>query len=137
MDQPPVIPDQAIEVRPVPRPGPEAEPAPEHQSADAGPPIHALSALIMVAVDNLWNLADWAVISWAITVPLSFVTVFFPVFLLQKTLKKDRTSKALAFAFLLGGLAAIPTSITGTPVGLGLLAWSGLSRLLGRGHGPR
>lgn len=87
----------------------------------------------MLAVDNLWNLADWAVIGWIVTIPLSFLTVFVPVFLLQKTLKRDSTGRAMAFAFLLGVLAAIPTSITGTPVGLGLLAWTGLSRLLGRG----
>ena len=35
-------------------------------------------------------------------------------------------------AFDLAVLAAIPTPITGTPIGLGLLAWTGLGRLLGR-----
>ena len=29
-------------------------------------------------------------------------------------------------------LAAIPTPITGTPVGLGLLAWTGLGKIFGR-----
>src|SRR4051794_6023641 len=53
------------------------------------PPIHGLSALVLVAVDNLWNLADWAVVDWIFTIPLSFITVFVPVFLLQKYLKKD------------------------------------------------
>ncbi len=98
----------------------------------AGPPIHALSALVLIAVDNLWNLADWAVLDWIITIPFSFVTVFVPVFLIQKALKRDSNARAFAFATLLGVLAAVPTSITGTPVGLGLLAWTGLGKLLGR-----
>jgi hypothetical protein len=33
---------------------------------------------------------------------------------------------------MLAVLAAIPTPITGTPVGLGLLAWTGLGKILGR-----
>ena len=102
-----------------------------------GAPIHALSALILVAVDNLWNLAEWAVVDWIFTIPLSFVTVFVPVFLLQKHLKKDSNGRALAFAMLLGALAAIPTSITGTPVGLGLLAWTGLRKVMGKGDRNR
>ncbi|PYJ07337.1 MAG: hypothetical protein DME25_04085 [Verrucomicrobia bacterium] len=83
----------------------------------------------MVAVDNLWNLAEWVVVDWIVTIPLSFITVFVPVFLLQKFLKRDSNGRALAFASLLGVLAAIPTSITGTPIGLALLAWTGLSKL--------
>src|SRR5436309_15671266 len=94
-----------------------------------GPPIHALSALVLVAVDNLWNLAEWAVVDWVVTIPLSFITVFVPVFLLQRYLKHDSNGRAVAFASLLGVLAAIPTSITGTPIGLALLAWTGLSKL--------
>ncbi len=104
----------------------------EEPKTSSGPPIHALSALILVAVDNLWNLAEWAVVDWIVTIPLSFVTVFVPVFLIQKALKRDSNARALAFAILLGVLAAIPTSITGTPVGLGLLAWTGLGRLFGK-----
>lgn len=127
MEQPPILPTQTIDVHAVPREAPRSD------TSGPGAPIHALSALVMLAVDNLWNLADWAVIGWIVTIPLSFLTVFVPVFLLQKTLKRDSTARAMAFAFLLGVLAAVPTSITGTPVGLGLLAWTGLSRLLGRG----
>lgn len=103
----------------------------EQEGFDA-PPIHALSALLLVTVDNLWNLADWTVVGWPITIPAAFCTVAFPTFLVQKYLKKDSTGKALAFAVLLGTLAAIPTSITGTPVGIALLAWTGLSRLLNK-----
>jgi hypothetical protein len=101
-------------------------------AATEGPPIHALSALILIAVDNLWNLAEWIVLDWVVTIPLSFITVAVPVFFVQKFLKKDSHGRALAFATLLGVLAAIPTSITGTPVGLALLAWTGLGKLFGK-----
>jgi hypothetical protein len=132
METPPKLGEAAaqtveVEVLPPERPGP----VPPVIGVE-GPPIHALSALILVVVDNLWNLTEWAVVDWIVTIPLSFVTVAVPVFLLQKFLKKDSNGRALAFAFLLGALAAVPTSITGTPVGVGLLAWSGIGKLFGK-----
>jgi len=136
MEAPPKI--QEIPAKEVPievlPPEPEARGSSPKVEVEA-PPIHALSALVLVAVDNLWNLADWVVVDWIFTIPLSFITVFVPVFLLQKYLKKDSNGRALAFATLLGILAAIPTSITGTPVGLGLLAWTGLRKLMRKGAG--
>ena len=95
------------------------------------PPIHPLSAIALVVIDNLWMLEEWVVIDWIITIPLSFISVFFPVFFIQKFLNKDSFGRALAFASLLGVIAAVPTSVMGTPVGLGLLAWTGLGKLFG------
>jgi hypothetical protein len=100
--------------------------------APEGAPIHPLAAILLIAVDNLWNLADWIVIDWIITIPLSFITVFFPTLLIQKLLKKDRWGRAFSFALLLGMVAAVPTSITGTPIGIALLAWTGISKLIGK-----
>ena len=131
MNHPPVIPVEAIEVRPVPPTGEGSASNPD-AAREEGPPIHALSALLMLAVDNLWNLADFAVVTWVVTIPLAFLTVFVPVYWIQRGLKNDPRGRALAFALLLGVLAEVPTSITGTPVGIGLLAWTGLSRLLRR-----
>lgn len=95
-------------------------------------PVHGLSALVLLAVDNLWDLADWAVVTWVVTIPLSFLTVFIPVYFVQRHMRHDRPGRAAAIALLLGVLAAIPTSITGTPVGMGLLAWTGLRKYIGR-----
>ena len=95
-------------------------------------PIHALSATILVAVDSLWAVFDWAPPIWIVAMPLCFVAVFVPTFLIQKHLKRDSLARALTFASLLAVLAAIPTPITGTPVGLGLLAWTGLGGILSR-----
>jgi hypothetical protein len=111
-------------VRPV-----KMEPDPMHPRAA---PVHPLSALLLVTVDNLWTFADWAVMGWWLTVPLCFLTVFLPSVVIQRHLKRDRWGRAVVLATLLGGLAAVPTPIFGTPVGLALLAWTGVDRLLGR-----
>ncbi|MCX6926429.1 MAG: hypothetical protein NT154_24960 [Verrucomicrobia bacterium] len=97
-----------------------------------GAPIHSLSALILVAVDSLWALFDWVPPAWIVAIPGCFAAVFIPTYLIQRHLKNDPRGRALAFATVLGVLAAIPTPITGTPVGLGLLAWTGIGKLLGR-----
>jgi len=108
-----------------PRATPSAAPA-------EGAPIHALSALILVAVDSLWAVFDWLPPVWLVAIPGCFAAVFVPTYLIQRHLKQDAKGRALAFATILGVLAAIPTPITGTPVGLGLLAWTGLGKLLSR-----
>ena len=97
-----------------------------------GPPIHALSALVLLAVDNLWNLTEWVVIDWIVTVPLCFITVMVPVFLIQKFLKQNSTRKALAWAILLAAFGAVPFSVTGTVAGSALLAWLGINKLWGQ-----
>lgn len=98
----------------------------------ASRPIHALSALILVAVDSLWAIFDLAPPVWVVAIPACFVAVFVPAYLIQRHLKQDPPGRAAAFATLLAVLAAIPTPITGTPVGLGLLAWTGLGKLFSK-----
>ena len=103
---------------------------PKHGSE--GPPIHALSALVLAAVDSLWAVFEWAPPLWIVAIPLCFLAVAVPTFLIQKYLKHDSNGKAVTFATLLGVLAAIPLPITGTAVGISLLAWTGLGKLIGR-----
>ena len=117
-----------VEVLP-PEPASAASASPSKLS---GPPIHALSALILAAVDSLWAIFLWEPPVWIIAIPLCFLAVFLPVLLIQKHLKNDSTGRALTFATLLGVLAGLPTPITGTIVGSALLAWTGLGKLLGR-----
>jgi len=132
MEKPPRISEVAVKEVPVEILPPEpAQPTSSKPSAD-GPPIHALSALILVAVDSLWAVFDWLPPLWIIAIPLCFVAVFVPTFLIQRTLKHDSKGRALTFATVLGVLAAVPMPIAGTPVGLGLLAWSGLGKLSGK-----
>ena len=122
------------------RPDAPATPLFDARSRPAGPgdsrPIHALSALILVAVDSLWAIFDWLPPIWIVAIPLCFLAVFIPTFFIQKHLKQDSSVRALTFASVLAVLAAIPTPITGTPIGLGLLAWTGLGGLLDRFRKP-
>jgi hypothetical protein len=125
------VPAQVTPLDPVPvRPVPQDEPR-----AGGGPPVHPLAALLLLFVDNLWNLADWTVIDWIVSIPLSFVMVFVPALFIQKSLMKDRWFRAFGFAAVLGVVAAVPTSLTGNPVGLALLAWTGISKLIGKSPG--
>jgi integral membrane sensor domain MASE1 len=108
-----------------------AQPAPPVAPAE-GPPIHGLSALILVAVDSLWIPGEFLMPAWIVAIPACFAAVFVPTYLIQRHLKHDSKGRALTFATVLAVLAAIPTPITGTPIGLGLLAWTGLGKLFGR-----
>ena len=132
METPPRISDvrtneATVEVLP-PEPARATPPA----AAAEGAPIHALSALILVAVDSLWAVFDWVPPAWPVAIPGCFAAVFVPTYLIQRHLKNDSKGRALTFATILAVLAAIPTPVSGTPVGLGLLAWSGLGKLFGR-----
>jgi hypothetical protein len=133
MREPPKLSDEPGKVIPVEVLPPESPRLAPPGSAMDGPPIHALSALILIAVDSLWAIFDWAPPVWIVAIPFCFVAVFVPTFLIQKVLRKDSNARALTFATILAVLAAIPTFITGTPVGLGLLAWTGLGKLFGKG----
>jgi hypothetical protein len=92
-------------------------------------PIHPVAAAVLLVVDNLWNFADWAVLTWVVTIPLGFLSVFLPTLVLQRVSRRDPWSRALGKALLLGVVAAVPTSITGTPLGMALLAWAGVEKL--------
>jgi hypothetical protein len=106
--------------------------ASHEQTRSNEPPIHTLSALLLVAVDNLWLLADWAALLWAITIPLSFLSVAVPVYFIQRHMRGDSRGRAVAVSSLLGVVAAVPFSVTGSGVGLALLGYSGLRKIFGR-----
>lgn len=109
-------------------------PPPAGEARPADPTLfHPWSATLLLAVDNLWALPDFSVIAWFITVPLAFLSVFAGTFLIQRRHARDRLGPALAKAVFLGAVAAVPTSVTGTPVGLALLAWAGIRHPWKRG----
>src|SRR5205823_1111547 len=81
---------------------PEHSPGMTRRISGESAPIHALSALILAAVDSLWALFDWLPPFWIVAIPFCFVAVFVPTFLIQKHLKKDSNGRALTFATLLG-----------------------------------
>ena len=132
MDKPPKITEAPARLVPVEVLPPVAPPPLRAGAPAEGPPIHGLAALILVAVDSLWAIFDWVPPVWIIAIPACFAAVFVPTYLIQRHLKQDSKGRAVTFATILAVLAAIPTPITGTPVGLGLLAWTGLGKLLGK-----
>lgn len=99
-------------------------------------PIHPVAAAALVFVDNLWMLADWNAVTWWLTIPLSFGSVSLTTVLFQRFLHRDSWGKAAGKGLLLGVLAGVPTSITGTPVGLALLTWAGILRAKGSSSLP-
>jgi hypothetical protein len=115
------------------------EPKSEADGPDSGrstgPPIHPLAALLLLVVDNLWNLGDWAVFAWVLIIPLTFLSVLFPGVFLQRFANHDGWGKSIAKGLLLAFLAAVPTSIAGTPVGVAFLAWAGVDRWRSRERG--
>ena len=91
-------------------------------------PFHPSAAALLVVVDNLWALEDWLVLTWILTIPLSFLSVAVPTYWLQRRFRQDSRRTALLKALFFGVVAAVPTSVTGTPIGLALLAWAGVRR---------
>jgi hypothetical protein len=134
-DIPPIIepaPAKVVALEVVPPQSSAAAPTNLAPAADDRPPIHTLSALILVAVDSLWAIFDFAPPVWIFAIPFCFLATFVPTYLIQRNLRGDAPARALTFATLMGVLAAIPVPVTGTAVGFGLLAWTGLGKLLGR-----
>lgn len=102
----------------------------EHARAgSAKPPVHPLAAVILLVVDNLWNLADWAVVTWGVTIPAAFLSVFVPTLILHRRSLGQSPVRAVGWATLLGAIAAVPFSVGGTAIGAALLAWLGIQRL--------
>lgn len=94
---------------------------------DRRAPFHAVSALMLIGVDNLWNLEEFAAPPlMVVTIPLSFLSVLLATAWIQRRLHGDRPRMAWLKALFLAVVAAVPFSVTGTPVGLALLAWAGI-----------
>jgi hypothetical protein len=92
-------------------------------------PFHPVAAAVLLFFDNLWSLPEWTGLLLILTIPLAFISVFVPTFFLQRKSSGDPLGKAFWKAFLLGAVAAVPLSVTGTPVGVALLAWAGIQKL--------
>jgi hypothetical protein len=91
--------------------------------------LRPAAAAFLLVVDNLWMLPEFVVATWWLTIPLSFVSVFGTTFFIQRVLGRNPVPVALAKALFFGLIAAVPFSVTGTPVGLAFLAWAGVKRL--------
>jgi hypothetical protein len=88
MDRPPLI---DVEVLPPAQAETEARASSAGMGGRPSPgPIreafHPAAAALLVLVDNLWMLPEFAVVTWWLTIPLSFVSVFAVTCFVQRVL---------------------------------------------------
>jgi hypothetical protein len=100
-------------------------PEPRHPIPPA--PVHPLAALATIGLDNVFGVIElvdpFTIILTSISVGvLGAVTTM----LVQRYLAKDSWGASIAKGLVMGIVAGVPFQVTGTAVGIPLLAWAGL-----------
>ncbi len=94
-------------------------------------PIHPLSALATIVLDNVFGVFEivdpLALILTSVTVG---VVGTLTTTLVQRYLAKDSWGASIAKGLVMGIFAGVPFQVTGTAVGIPLLAWAGLHELI-------
>jgi hypothetical protein len=90
-------------------------------------PIHPLAALATIVLDNVFGVFEivdpLALLVTSISVgALGTVTTM----LVQHYLAKDNWGASVAKGLVMGIIAGVPFQVTGTAIGIPLLAWAGL-----------
>src|SRR5664280_1986356 len=102
-------------------------PEPHHPIPPA--PVHPLAALATIVLDNVFGVValvdPLAIILTSLTVG---VVCTVTTTLVQRYLAKDEWGPAIAKGLVMGIVAGVPFPVTGTVVGVPLLAWSGLHK---------
>ena len=110
-------------------PQPPLLPAPRQPVPSA--PIHPLAALTTIVLDNLFTLPEVAGPEvWIFSIPIIGGVAMVATTLVQRYLSKDSWGEAVAKGVVMGVIAGVPLSITGTAVGGILLGWAGLHELI-------
>jgi hypothetical protein len=94
-------------------------------------PIHPLAALATIVLDNVFGVFEiidpFALVLTSVAVGIiGTVTTT----LVQHYLAKDEWGPAVAKGLVMGIFAGVPFQVTGTAVGVPLLAWAGLHEWL-------
>jgi hypothetical protein len=94
-------------------------------------PVHPLAALATIVLDNVFGVFElvdpMALILTSVSVGvLGTVTTM----LVQHYLAKDDWGPSVAKGLVMGIIAGVPFQVTGTAVGIPLLAWAGLHELI-------
>ena len=94
-------------------------------------PVHPLAALATIVLDNLFTIPEIAGPElWILTIPLIGMTGFVSTLFIQHYLAKDGWGESVAKGLVMGIIAGVPFSVTGTATGGVLLAWAGLHEWL-------
>jgi len=100
---------------------------PEPRRSIPPAPVHPLAALATIVLDNLFALPELAGPElWMLTVPLIGGIGLLTTTMVQRFLAKDSWGESIAKGLVMGIIAGVPISVTGTAVGGILLAWAGL-----------
>ena len=90
-------------------------------------PVHPLAALATIVPDNVFGVIE---LVDPLTIILTSVSVgvlgTVTTMLVQRYLAKDSWGAAVAKGLVMGIIAGVPFQVTGTAVGIPLLAWAGL-----------
>jgi hypothetical protein len=90
-------------------------------------PVHPLAALATIVLDNVFGVIE---LVDPLTILLTSLTVgvvcTVATSLVQRYLAKDEWGPAIAKGLVMGIVAGVPFQVTGTVVGVPLLAWAGL-----------
>jgi hypothetical protein len=99
----------------------------EHRHPIPPAPIHPLAALATIVLDNLFTLPEiGGPAVWAISIPVIGGIGFLTTLFVQRYLAKDGWGASFAKALVMGIIAGVPFSVTGSAAGGILLAWAGL-----------
>ena len=89
-------------------------------------PIHPLAALTTIVLDNVFG---WIELVSPLALALTSVSVglvgFLTTMFVQRYLAKDGWGASVAKGLVMGVLAGVPYQVTGTAIGIPLLAWAG------------
>lgn len=103
----------------------------ESRSAFPPAPVHPLSALVTVLLDNIFGIIEIVdPIVILVTSSMVFIVCSFTTAFVQRFLSNERWGTAITKGLVMGVIAGVPFPVTGNLVGLPLLAWSALHSLL-------
>jgi hypothetical protein len=102
---------------------------PEARSLIPAAPIHPLAALTTIVLDNIFGwfeiIDPLALVFTSLSIgAVGFLTTMF----VQRYLAKEDWGASVAKGMVMGVLAGVPFQVTGTAIGIPLLAWAGLHK---------
>ncbi len=104
---------------------------PEEPRQIPAAPIHPLAALVTIALDGVFGVVEIIDPFLILFTSLGVGALgTLSTMLIQRFLAKDEWGAAAAKGLAMGIVAGVPYPVTGTAVGVPLLAWSGLHQLL-------
>jgi hypothetical protein len=90
-------------------------------------PVHPLAALVTIVLDNIFGVFEIIDPFALVLTSLGVGTIgAITTTLVQHYLAKDAWGPSIAKGMVMGILAGVPFQVTGTAVGVPLLAWAGL-----------